>query len=303
MARPIKEHLDYFPLDTNFYQNRKIKRLLRAQGSKALAVWIVIMCSIYGDKGYYLNYDDNTCFDISDTLGISESAVNEIVNLCIKYGLFDEQQFAENKILTSKGIQEQYQEIIDSLRRANEMDDDFLVNDVKTEVNATETIVNDVKSTQKKRKEKKLKEMKRKSDIAFSNSDVAENDTELLFDEFWEQYPKKVGKSKAIKSFEKLEPTRGLLDKMIDALNVQKLSRQWQDISFIPNPTTWLNQRRFDDDLEAYKNSSANEKTSKRRDLSIDEREYTEEELRPFYYYAIADEDNDDEGVQDAEKV
>jgi hypothetical protein len=70
------------------------------------------------------------------------------------------------------------------------------------------------------------------------------------FDSFWMAYPKKVGKDAAQKSFYKLKVDKELIQSILSAIEVQKKSNQWKDKQFIPNPTTWLNQRRWEDELE-----------------------------------------------------
>jgi hypothetical protein len=73
-----------------------------------------------------------------------------------------------------------------------------------------------------------------------------------LFERFYESYPKKVGKPAALKSFQKCRPSETLLQTMLDALEYQKQSSQWQkdDGQYIPNPSTWLNQERWNDTIE-----------------------------------------------------
>jgi hypothetical protein len=72
-----------------------------------------------------------------------------------------------------------------------------------------------------------------------------------LFDSFWKAYPKKIGKGEAEKSFKKAikEVT---LEAMIEAVRAQSNSDQWKKDGgqFIPNPSTWLNQKRWNDELE-----------------------------------------------------
>jgi hypothetical protein len=71
------------------------------------------------------------------------------------------------------------------------------------------------------------------------------------FNVFWTAYPKKQGKGDALKAWGKLRPSQQLLDKMLSAIEQQKDSRQWrEDAKFIPNPSTWLNQLRWEDELE-----------------------------------------------------
>lgn len=83
-------------------------------------------------------------------------------------------------------------------------------------------------------------------------SKTKEKNTKSDFENFWASYPKKVGKEAARKAFGKV---RGVsLETMLSALERQKRSEQWTKNGgqFIPNPSTWLNQGRWDDELSAY---------------------------------------------------
>lgn len=66
------------------------------------------------------------------------------------------------------------------------------------------------------------------------------------FDVFWEHYPKKVGKGAARTSFAKV---RVPIETLIAAIEQQKRSDQWKR-GYVPNPATWLNQGRWEDQLE-----------------------------------------------------
>jgi len=70
------------------------------------------------------------------------------------------------------------------------------------------------------------------------------------FDEFWAAYPKKVGKGDARKAWQKIRPSRDLLEKILEAIESQLDSWQWRRDSgqFIPHPATWLNQSRWEDE-------------------------------------------------------
>ena len=72
-----------------------------------------------------------------------------------------------------------------------------------------------------------------------------------LFNQFWTAYPKHIAKQSAVKAFEKLKPDEKLLEAMLKAIEMQKESKQWEKDggAFIPYPATWLNQRRWEDEL------------------------------------------------------
>ena len=81
-------------------------------------------------------------------------------------------------------------------------------------------------------------------------ADGAESDKPVensAFERFWSVYPKKVGKAAARKSFAKVKEP---IDRLVDAVEKQTKSEQWQRENgrFIPNPATWLNQGRWDDE-------------------------------------------------------
>lgn len=86
------------------------------------------------------------------------------------------------------------------------------------------------------------------TDLNSSLNSLSSSDSE--FEQFWLSYPKKVGKKDAKRAWVKARDRPPLVD-LILALNRQKESLQWQKENgqFIPNPSTWLNQGRWADQL------------------------------------------------------
>lgn len=82
-------------------------------------------------------------------------------------------------------------------------------------------------------------------------SPKGKTDCSDLFNQFWTAYPKHIAKQSAVKAFEKLKPDEKLLEAMLKAIARQKESKQWEKDggAFIPYPATWLNQRRWEDEL------------------------------------------------------
>ena len=82
------------------------------------------------------------------------------------------------------------------------------------------------------------------------------NDTVINgFDKFWEAYPNKKDKQKAMKAWAKHQPD---IVNVLKALVTQKGSDQWKkdDGRFIPLPTTWLNGARWEDEVVGKKVNS-----------------------------------------------
>ena len=78
------------------------------------------------------------------------------------------------------------------------------------------------------------------------SGDVRRKETDLNFDKFWKEYPRKVGKEAAKRAFAKVKVP---VDTLLAALQQQKASEQWKR-GYIPNPATWLNQGRWEDEVE-----------------------------------------------------
>lgn len=67
------------------------------------------------------------------------------------------------------------------------------------------------------------------------------------FVQFWESYPRKVGKVAVWKAWRRISPDQALLERMLSTLAWQKKSQQWQR-GYIPLPMTWINQGRWEDE-------------------------------------------------------
>lgn len=77
------------------------------------------------------------------------------------------------------------------------------------------------------------------------------------FEQFWKVYPKKVKKIAAFQAYVKARKNypEATAEKILIAIESQKKSKQWikDGGQFIPHPTTWLNQGRWDDEVETEK--------------------------------------------------
>jgi len=72
------------------------------------------------------------------------------------------------------------------------------------------------------------------------------------FQRFWRIYPKKIGKQKCMRWFKQKNISEVLTVKIIHAIIKQKQTQQWKKDNgqFIPHPYTWLNQGRWEDEVE-----------------------------------------------------
>lgn len=84
-----------------------------------------------------------------------------------------------------------------------------------------------------------------------SNSEQRENiekeeNNNKLFDIFWDSYPVKKGKKTAMVAWKKLKPSQH--NKAISDIPLRKEDKTWK-AGFIPYPTTYLNQERWEDEI------------------------------------------------------
>lgn len=69
------------------------------------------------------------------------------------------------------------------------------------------------------------------------------------FERFWAAYPRRKGKDAARKAWAKRKPDDDLVMVMLSSIEAQQASDQWQR-GFIPYPATWLNEGRWQDDVD-----------------------------------------------------
>ncbi len=83
------------------------------------------------------------------------------------------------------------------------------------------------------------------------NSNLTDNAREQ-FAAFWSAYPRKIGKAKCQSWWHRRKISNEVLQSMIETINKYKLTDQWKkdNGSFIPHPYTFLNQGRWEDEVE-----------------------------------------------------
>lgn len=111
-----KQGLNYYTIDTDRYQDIRIKRLKKDFGCSGLAVYDYILCEIYRVRGCFIVWDENTAFDVAEYFGLKENLVDEIVKYCGAVGLFDKGLLSRG-ILTSSSIQKRYLEMCKRAKR------------------------------------------------------------------------------------------------------------------------------------------------------------------------------------------
>ncbi len=110
MARPFKESLDYFPLDVDFLEDKKVKLIKVEFGAKGILVLISLLALVYKSNGYFYKWDNDDCFLMSDGVGCgcSPEFIQEVLQGCVRRSIFDDGVFNMFNVLTSPGIQKRF---------------------------------------------------------------------------------------------------------------------------------------------------------------------------------------------------
>jgi hypothetical protein len=276
MARPQKEGLDYFPLDVDMDQDDKIALIEARYGIIGFGVVIRLFMKIYKNS-YFYEWTEKEQLLFARRVNVDINVINEIINDCLKWGIFDKSIYEKHKVLTSRGIQRRYLKAVDR-RQSVQISSTYMLLDSE-EVNAYKNLVivdenyhsssnNANINPQSKVKKSKEKNSREENIITTSiDADYHQGEKELQadeslpvdhsktlaerrFDEFWTAYPKKVGKKAAWSAWNKIKPDTELHDKIMTAIGRARATDQWQRENgrFIPNPATWLNQGRWDDE-------------------------------------------------------
>lgn len=173
MPRPIKNGVDYFPLDVHL--DEKFELIEAEFGLTGFAVVVKLLQRIYGQYGYYCEWNDEVALLFGKRIGLGGSAVSEIVSAAIRRGLFDQTLYDRYGILTSKGIQMRYFEAV-ARRKVVNVESAYLLVEVTqvpenvhiNRVNVNINPENDNRNSQTK--EDKSKQKERKEDMTITRA-------------------------------------------------------------------------------------------------------------------------------------
>lgn len=170
MARPTAKGVEYFPLNVNFINDLKVRKLLLSCGAEAIAVLIYLLSTIYKDEGYYVEIHEDEIDLIALDVNVTPEFVLEVINKACEVRFFDVNLYNNFNILTSKGIQERYLKITERRKNSVVITQFNLINVYNNSINVNNNSinvdnnpVNVYKSTQSKVKERKGKKSKVKS--------------------------------------------------------------------------------------------------------------------------------------------
>ncbi len=114
-GRPPKKGINYAGWSVDIFDNdTKIDKLLDAHGWDGFGIYFYLCQRAYGGEGYFYRWGYDDCASTSRKMGggIGSGTVRETVGYCLQIGLFDKGLFDRWGVLTSRGIQRRYWEVV-----------------------------------------------------------------------------------------------------------------------------------------------------------------------------------------------
>lgn len=241
MARPNKEGLEYFSLDTDIANDDKIKLIKAKHGLTGFAIVILLLTKIY-KEGYYYHWSEDEQYLFADDARVDLNTVTTIVNDCITRGFFSQELYQKYGILTSRGIQKRFLQACTRRKKLTLVREYFIADDhleVLQKVIVTFKYINVCNNSDKLElalteipqieieieKEKEIEiETETKENRACANEVVVDNlyplgnaaeetavtmvggghalELSAEFKSFWQAYPRKAGQDRAWEAWE-----------------------------------------------------------------------------------------------------
>lgn len=149
----------------------KVELIEAKHGITGFGVMVKLYQKIY-KEGYFIKITEETLLLLSKRINVDINKINDVINDCLKYDIFNDKLYKAYKILTSSGIQKRYLQAVD--RRMNvELIKQYVIVDING-INVNINWINDGKSTQSKVKESKEEESKVKQQPPLMFSDLTE---------------------------------------------------------------------------------------------------------------------------------
>ena len=109
MKSNIPKGLSFYPMDTGHVTNKRVRLLFNDFGSDGYWIWHCLIDSAYKTHGYYhpASADDIEIFS-ADICRKPPELVFQVVESCIKRGLFDQNVYSRSFVLTNDKMQVNY---------------------------------------------------------------------------------------------------------------------------------------------------------------------------------------------------
>ena len=234
----------WLKLKEDFFRQKEIKKLRRIAGGDTFTIiYLKMLLRSLKDGGrlYYEGIEENFASELALDIDEDEDNVKVTVSFLIANNILTQNQPDEYELLTAHEMTDSECDSAARVRRLraqralSESEKALQCNATVTDSNVTVTMCNTEIDI-----DKRDKSNKRKS---------AEVENAVSFALFWNLYPRKVSKATAAKAWTKLKPDDSLCETILADVR-RRIEGEWngKDEQYIPHPTTYLNQRRWEDE-------------------------------------------------------
>jgi hypothetical protein len=256
MARPTKQGIDYFPLDTDFDDDLQL--FVTEVGAEGLGILITIWQAIYKGEGYYIAFDKKFPLKIKQKCFSSVETIVNVVENAIDYGIFDVDLYKKYQILTSNGVQKRFFPAA-RLKKQVKIIPKYILVDVSTIENGVNAVGNGVNVVGNATNvnvdiKEDIADLKKSATNEFYITKSGKKLTGKrleTFEKFWNFFNYKKGKSAAADSWYKIESlTNSIVDKIYLAAQIESKNRK----ALIEKGSTpkwaqgWITERRWEDE-------------------------------------------------------
>jgi hypothetical protein len=203
---------------------------LRSCSTEARGLWIDMICYMHEGKPYgYLKVNNKVILaeNLSRMVGLTLENVKDCLYELHEAGVYEID--SDGSIYSKRMIRDEY------LRNIRAEGGKLGGNPKLKNMGK----VNLVENLQIENKDKLI------STPTSSSSSSSSNKYSHDFESFWKQYPRHENKIGAMKSWKKVDVE---LNVILQAIENHKKSKQWKD-GIYPHASTWLNQRRWEDEI------------------------------------------------------
>ena len=116
MSGQPKRGLEFAGWDVHMFDDdERIDELIDAQGWTGFSVYFYLSMKAFATNGFYYSWRDTSPASIARRMGggVKSETVKEVVNLCLRIGLFDKGLYDREGVLTNKDIQIRYMNAIE----------------------------------------------------------------------------------------------------------------------------------------------------------------------------------------------
>lgn len=106
MARPTKQGIDFFSLDTDFDDD--VEMYILEKEAAGLSTLVAAWQLIYRGEGYYIKHDHDLLLKIKKRTGLDPGVIKDCLNSCLARNIFNQQLAKKQFILTSSGVQKRF---------------------------------------------------------------------------------------------------------------------------------------------------------------------------------------------------